>query len=75
MTQTKNRTEEPTFEENLERLESIVQHLEEGNVDLDKSIQLYEEGVLLSKICMKKLNEAEKKMVQLQKKLTNDATE
>lgn len=46
------------FEEALARLEEIVHRLEEGNLSLDESLNLFEEGTKLSKVCSKKLNEA-----------------
>ena len=49
----------PTFEENLQRLEQLVEHLEKGDVALEESLSMYEEGVKLSKQCLEKLNEAE----------------
>lgn len=50
------------FEEALKKLEEIVEKLEQGEVPLEKSIQLYEEGMKLSKFCAGKLEEAEKKI-------------
>ncbi|MDH4069002.1 MAG: exodeoxyribonuclease VII small subunit [Ignavibacteria bacterium] len=57
----------PTFEDNLRRLEDIVEKLEQGSVPLDESIKMYEEGIALSRKCMEKLNEAEKKLEILRK--------
>ena len=56
---------EPTFEEAFGQLEQIVAKLEEGEPSLDDSVKAYEEGIELVKLCMKKLNEAEKKMQKL----------
>lgn len=50
------------FEEGLQRLESIVQELEKGEVPLEKSLSLFEEGVRLSTACRKELDEAEGKV-------------
>lgn len=61
-----------SFEEKLLRLESIVQTLESGNIGLDESLKLYEEGIILSKNCLQALNQAEAKVVTLQKKLNED---
>jgi len=55
------------FENALKRLEEIVGKLEEGNLDLDQSLELFEEGMKLSKICNKKLKDAEKKIEILTK--------
>lgn len=61
-----------SFEEQLIRLETIVQTLESGNIGLDDSLKLYEEGIILSKNCLQTLNQAEAKVVTLQKKLNED---
>lgn len=50
------------FEECLERLEKIVQELERGEVPLEKSLALFEEGMQLSASCRKQLEEAEGKI-------------
>ena len=47
------------FEETLKKLEAIVDKLESGDVDLEKSVQLYEEGMRLKKICEEKLKNVE----------------
>ncbi len=58
---------EPSFEEALARLDEIVQELEEGEAELDRSLSLFEEGVKLSKLCHKRLESAEKKIELLVK--------
>ena len=50
------------FEECLERLEKIVTELEKGEVPLEKSLTLFEEGMQLSATCRKQLEEAEGKV-------------
>ena len=50
------------FEECLQRLEKIVQELEKGEVPLEKSLTLFEEGMQLSSACRKELEEAEGKV-------------
>ena len=50
------------FEECLERLEKIVQELEKGEVPLEKSLTLFEQGMELSASCRKQLEEAEGKV-------------
>jgi exodeoxyribonuclease VII small subunit len=52
----------PKFEECVQRLEKIVQELEQGEVPLEKSLTLYEEGMQLSASCRKELEEAEGKV-------------
>lgn len=56
------------FEECLGRLEKIVQELEKGDVPLEKSLTLFEEGMQLSTSCRKELDEAEGKVEILLKK-------
>ena len=53
------------FEQSLERLESIVKSLEEGNLPLDQSLQVFEEGIRLMQFCSKELEAAEKKVSML----------
>jgi exodeoxyribonuclease VII small subunit len=52
----------PKFEECLQRLEKIVEELEKGEVPLEKSLTLFEEGMQLSGACRKELEEAEGKV-------------
>lgn len=51
-----------SFEESLEKLETIVHELESGNIELDKAIEKYTEAMKLVKSCSEKLNEATKKV-------------
>ncbi len=55
------------FEKALKRLEEIVEKLEKGDLDLDKSLEIFEEGIKMSRICSQKLKEAEKKIEILTK--------
>lgn len=48
-----------SFEKALSRLEAIVKKLDDENLSLEESIQLYEEGIMLSKQCTETLEEAE----------------
>jgi exodeoxyribonuclease VII small subunit len=50
------------FEECLQRLDKIVQELEKGEIPLEKSLVLFEEGMQLSAACRKQLDEAEGKV-------------
>ena len=52
----------PKFEECLQRLEEVVNHLERGDVPLEQALKLFEEGVQLSNSCRKELEEAEGKV-------------
>ena len=55
------------FEKAVQRLEKIVDDLEKGEMDIDKSLEIFEEGIKMSRVCSKKLNEAEAKIEKLTK--------
>ena len=55
------------FEKAMTRLESIVEELERGDLNIDKSLEIFEEGIKMSRVCSKKLNEAEAKIEKLTK--------
>ncbi|MDR1727528.1 MAG: exodeoxyribonuclease VII small subunit [Acidobacteriota bacterium] len=55
------------FESALKSLESIVAQLEAGDLTLDRSLELFEEGVKISRFCGAKLDEAERKVEVLTK--------
>ncbi len=59
---------EPSFEEALKALEGIVARLESGEANLDESIRLFEEGMRLSAVCQKRLDEADRKIETLLRK-------
>lgn len=50
------------FEQAMARLETIVNELEKGDLPLDDSLRIFEEGIRLSKTCLKMLEEAERKV-------------
>ena len=56
-----------TFEASMARLEEIVKKMERGDVPLEESLTLFEEGTSLVKTCSKLLDEAEMKIVKLMK--------
>jgi exodeoxyribonuclease VII small subunit len=64
--------EPPRFEAALQRLEQIVQKLEKGELPLEESLVLYEEGIRLSRLCHAKLEEAEGKIETLMKDARGD---
>jgi exodeoxyribonuclease VII small subunit len=64
-----------TFEEALERLEAIVDALEQGTVPLDKALELYQEGATLSKECADRLKAAEQRITKLSKNADGTFTE
>ena len=55
----------PSFEESLKKLETIVDQLEKGDLSLEDSLKLFEEGVGLSAACKKELETAEGKVQML----------
>lgn len=65
---TTKKTDEIPFEKALERLEKIVERLEGGNVPLEESLALFEEGVGLAGQCSKRLDDTKKKIEMLVKK-------
>ncbi len=54
-----------SFEENMEQLEKIVTELENGELNLEESMEKFEKGIKISKDCNKILEEAEKKITIL----------
>ncbi|MBN2071254.1 MAG: exodeoxyribonuclease VII small subunit [Candidatus Krumholzibacteriota bacterium] len=54
-----------SFEDSINRLEEIVRELEEGQVPLEDSIRLYEEGMKLGKKCKQILEAADRRITQL----------
>jgi len=60
--------EKLTFEDAMKRLESIVETLGGGNLSLEDSLKMFEEGMELCKFCNKKLDEAEYKVEKLMEK-------
>jgi len=53
---------EKQFEDAMKELEDIVKRLESGDLSLEESLKIFEEGIALSRYCFKKLEEAEKKV-------------
>ena len=56
---------EPKYEEQVQKLENIIRKLEEGELELEESISLYEEGMRLLKLCEEQLHRAEQKIEKL----------
>jgi exodeoxyribonuclease VII small subunit len=57
----------PSFEESLKRLEAVVDQLEKGELTLEESLKLFEEGVNLTANCKQELDAAEGKVQMLVK--------
>ena len=64
---------EPTIEEALKRLEAIAEQLEDPELDLDRAVKLYEEGLGLYERCAKKLDAADLRITQLAEALQKQA--
>ena len=60
-------TKGQSFEQSLKRLEQIVEQLERGDISLEDSIAMYEEGIRLSRECLERLNQADLKLKTLEK--------
>ncbi len=54
-----------TFEEAFRELEAVVQRLEQGDLPLDESLELYERGISLARQCSERLDAAELRVRQL----------
>ena len=59
-------SQEPRFEEALERLEELVAALEDGELDLEDSLKSFEEGVKLVRLCSERLRTAEVRIQELE---------
>jgi exodeoxyribonuclease VII small subunit len=66
---------EKKFEAALQRLEEIVEELEKGDLPLEQSLKLFEEGIKLSRICTKRLEDAERRVDILLKDKEGNVTE
>ena len=66
-----NKKKEFDFEQAFAQLEEIVNKLESGQETLEKSLELFEEGMKLTEICRNKLDSADQKIKELVKKSDN----
>ena len=69
MKRTENK--EMSFEDNIKKLEEIVDKLASGEVDLEKSLEYYKQGMELKKICEEKLKSAQERIEIIEKKENN----
>jgi len=60
-----NKNKQINFEKSMDRLEEIVELLENQSTSLEQSIELFEEGILLTKSCKKILNKTESRIKNL----------
>jgi exodeoxyribonuclease VII small subunit len=68
----KQKKTEKSFEESFTRLENILTRLESNDISLDETIKLYEEGLMLTKICYEKLSNAELRIKEINKTHKSD---
>ncbi len=68
MTQSK----EMNFEASMEKLNGIVEKLEGGDLGLEESLKLYEEGIMLSQMCAKRLENVQSRMETLLRNTAGD---
>jgi len=62
-----NKVNKINLEKTFNELSDLINQLEREDIDIDKMIDLFNEGMTLTKLCEKKLNEAEKKINKLLK--------
>ena len=67
--------DELAFEEAIKKLEEIVNNLETGQLPLDESLKMFEEGIRLSRLCNEKLVETQQKVEKLVEKDGDITTE
>ena len=58
-------SKKPTFEENISRLEQIVRAMERGDVALEESLKLFQEGTELVRVCEKLLDDAQLQVTKI----------
>ena len=71
----KKQATEPTFEDSLKELETIVERMESGELSLEDSLTAFERGTLLSKRCQQALDAAGKRVEILTARSVDAATE
>lgn len=69
MSQSPKSAKPESFEKNIERLDAIVRQLEDADLPLEKALEIYEEGMKLSEVCQKQLQEAEGRIQVLMKRV------
>jgi exodeoxyribonuclease VII small subunit len=69
---TRKRQETVAFEKSLKELEALVAKMEQGNLGLEESLQHFERGIQLTRVCQQALKEAEQKVDILLKKSGQD---
>ena len=70
----KNKTSDP-FEKDMKELEDIVNQMNKGSLSLEKSMELFEKGLKLSKKCSSRLNQAQQKVQKIINSNTDEDVE
>ena len=65
MAKAKTKENDLTFEQSLEELETLVDKLERGQLTLDESLETFENGMKLARVCTQKLTKSERKIEKL----------
>ncbi len=65
----------PDFEQSLSELESLVEQMEQGDIPLEQSLELFERGIKLTRSCQDSLKKAEQRVKLLVEKNGNGALE
>ena len=63
----------PSFEETVQELEKIIARLEQGELNLDESLALYEQGIALTRQCSQQLESAQLKLEELKAGKSDEA--
>lgn len=61
----------PDFEQSLNELETLVEQMEQGDISLEQSLELFERGIKLTRNCQESLKKAEQRVQQLVEKNGN----
>ncbi len=72
--QTRLEFEQDSLETALERLEEIVAEMDSENVELERAIQLFQEGMKLTRFCREQISEAEQEVKKLVEDVEGDIT-
>jgi exodeoxyribonuclease VII small subunit len=64
---------QPSFEEDMQALQALVSKLEQGDVPLDESLQVFEEGTKLLKRCQDRLQQTENRVEKIMADMAKDA--
>ena len=71
----KKKSDRVDFESAIKELENLVEQMEQGDISLEKSLENFERGIELTRLCQKALQEAEQKVQILTQKQSQDTIE